>query len=575
MASDNSLTILQDDLSFWLQQTEDETNTMIAGMLSLLHDNGQLNERLQNQNWCKRMFNTVLGKNRATAQEIRQNHDRLSAYMVQAVGVLYQRNQISNQMMVSLSLQITQLYQSHLELKEMLHGLVGKLNEKIESVDNCHLLLHEIDAGIYGDEPSVTALLAVIAQIDGRMISDGRKMRILERKMSNKNLLGTDNTLTVEEFLSEIMELNDERLSVVYADLQLYRTEYLLAELAIRAIESWNLLAPSNRRMLKRQAVLDRIVEEAGVDETATFTCDKLYDDIVALRLSLLQDAANGLAVAGELCEVGVCGENGDEAEDIRTVQCGWCGEIAYVDDTFQEGDEVECPYCGERICIGEEQSTFDSVDDMRNTLYENLRGLTESLEQLKDVMSGCTAGSGGDTAEQISYWVEYYLGSEDSCTVHTGYISDDLREKAKKNIVDKDKAYLYALSGAAIGGYLGGPIGAGVGAAVGAVLGNFSRNKQEYTCDADDIVAIVDASSSHNCGSGMVFTKQGVFFSQTADVSIYIGYEDICMASGTSGVLSGKLTVERYNASDFKWIGTTIPNERVADLLNELKNIC
>lgn len=569
MASDNSLTILQDDLSFWLQQTEDETNTMIAGMLSLLHDNGQLNERLQNQNWCKRMFNTVLGKNRATAREIRQNHDRLSAYMVQAVGVLYQRNQISNQMMVSLSLQITQLYQSHLELKEMLHGLVGKLNEKIESVDNCHLLLHEIDAGIYGDEPSVTALLAVIAQIDGRMILDGRKMRILERKMSNKNLLGTYNTLTVEEFLSEIMELNDERLGVVYADLQLYRTECLLAELAIRAIESWNLLALSNRRMLKRQAVLDRIVEEAGVDETAAFTCDELYDDIVVLRQSLLQDAANGLVAAEELCEVGVCGENGDEAEDIRTVQCGWCGEIAYVDGTFQEGDEVECPCCGERICIGEEQSTFNSVDDMRNTLRENLKDLQVSLEQLEDVMGGFAADSGSDTAEQISYWVECYLGSKDSCTVYTGYISDTLRKKAKKNIVDK--ADSSAVIGAMIGVFLGGPIGAGVGAA----LGNSVKSKQEYTCDADDIVAIVDASILHDCGDGMVFTRQGVFFSQTADVSIYIRYDDISMASGTNGVLGGKLTVKRCNASNFKWTETTIPKKRVADLLNELKNIC
>lgn len=516
MASNNSLVIPQNDLSFMLQQTENETNTMIAGMLSIINKNEMLNEGLQSQPWCKRMFNTIIGKNKATATEIRQNHDKLNAYVVQAVGELYNRNKINSQIMVSLGLQITELYNSHLELKSMLHSLVDKLNEKIESIDNYHILLQEIDEGVYGNTSNIAGLLSVISQIDHRMISDSKKLRLLERKMSNMNLLSAD-TLSIRDFLIGITDLNDDSLGIVYTDLQLYQNDYVIIALAINTVESWNLLPASNRKFLKKQTIIDRIILESGVDESVNISFYEFYDEVIALRQSLI---------------------NNTKALPMDE-------ETVHYDDNGYEDDE-----------------------------YESEEVIT-SLSELMSLYGGSDIDDDeDDISEKILSCVEYYLGSESNCVTHTGYISYDLREKAKKNIVDKSDV-MSGIAGAVIGGVIGGVFGGPVGAAlIGKGLGDMGKHKQEFTCDADDIIAIVDGSAFNNCKDGLVFTKDGVFFSQTGDVSIYIEYSDISEANGTTGFLGGKLEIERYWGSDFTWTDTLIPKNKIASLLNELKNI-
>ena len=168
-----------------------------------------------------------------------------------------------------------------------------------------------------------------------------------------------------------------------------------------------------------------------------------------------------------------------------------------------------------------------------------------------------------------ISNYIEYYLGSESSYTTYTGHIAYSLREKAKKNIVDKSDI-MSGATGAIIAGALFGPLGA----LCGFAMGNSVKNEQEFTCDVDDIVAIVDASIFNNCKDGLVFTTSGVFFSQTGDVSIYVSYYDIAEVNGTMGSLGGKLQVERYLGDDFTWEDTIIPKDKVARLLNAIKNI-
>lgn len=520
MASNSSLVIPRDDISFMLQQTENETNTMIAGMLSIIDKNEMLNEGLQSQPWCKRMFNTIIGKNKATATEIRQNHDKLNVYVVQAVGELYNRNKISSQIMVSFGLQITKLYNSHLELKSLVHSLVGKLNEKIESVDNYHILLQEIDTGVYGNTPNITGLLSVISQIDHRMISDSKKLRLLEQKMSNMNLLNTD-TLSIKDFLIGITDLNDDSLGIVYTDLQLYQNDYIIITLAINTIESWNLLSASNRKFLKKQTIIDRIILESGVDESVKISFDEFYDEVIALRKSLI---------------------NNTKALSIDE-------EAIHYDDNGYEEDEDE------------------SEEEIDTGVYGNTSNITGLLSVIRRIRH--RRWRRDDISEKISSYVEYYLGSESSCVTYTGYISYDLREKAKKNIVDKSDV-MSGIAGALVGYVIGGA----VGALIGKEFGDRKKNSQEFTCDTDDIIAIVDASTFNNCKNGLVFTKNGIFFSQTGDVSIYVEYSNISEINGTTGFLGGKLEIKRYWGNDFTWTDTIIPKNKIANLLNELKDI-
>lgn len=539
MLSNSSLVVPQQDISFILQQPENEVNLMLAGMLSLINKNETLNESLQSQSWCKRMFNTIIGKNKATALEIQQNHDKLNAYVVQVVGQLYDMNKISSQIMVSLGLQITQLYNSHLELKNILFSFASKLNEKIESVDNYHTLLQEIDEGLYTSD--IRGLLSVISQIDYRMISDSKKMRLLKQKLSNKNLLGTGNQMSVKSFLIEISNISDDILGAVYADLQLYQTDYILVALAINTIESWNLLPLSNQKILKKQTVINRIIENVGVDETFEISLDEFYNEVITLRQNLFNDSKIALMATDSIFSDDV---NFEEVKQENT-------------NNLDIMEPVESS--------GEDDKFDNSLNNFQYTLSE-LSTLLECTNNNDEV----SEYSNNDISEMISNYIEYYLGSESSCTTYTGYIGYSLREKAKRNIVDKSDT-ISAVAGAVIGGVLFGPLG-GV---LGAAMGNKAKSKQEFTCDVDDIVAIVDASSFNNCKDGLVFTTSGIFFSQTGDVSMYIRYSDIAAVNGTTGLLGGKLQVERYLGDDFIWTDTIIPKDKVAKLLNAVRNIC
>lgn len=539
MLSNSSLVVPQQDISFILQQPENEVNLMLAGMLSLINKNETLNESLQSQSWCKRMFNTIIGKNKATALEIRQNHDKLNAYVVQVVGQLYDMNKISSQIMVSLGLQITQLYNSHLELKNILFSLASKLNKKIESVDNYHTLLQEIDEGFYTSD--IRGLLSVISQIDYRMISDLKKMELLKKKLSNKNLLGTGNQMSVKSFLIEISNISGDILGAVYADLQLYQTDYILVALAINTIESWNLLPLSNQKILKKQTVINRIIENVDIDETSEISLDEFYNEVITLRQNLFNDSKIALMATDSVFSDDV---------NFEKVKQGNTNNLDIIESVESSGEDDE----------------FDnSLNNFQYTLSE-LSTLLECTNNNDEV----SEYNNDDISEMISNYIEYYLGSESSCTTYTGYIGYSLREKAKRNIVDKSDK-ISAVAGAVIGGVLFGPLG-GV---LGAAMGNKGKSKQEFTCDVDDIIAIVDASSFNNCKDGLVFTTSGIFFSQTGNVSMYIRYSDIAEVNGTTGLLGGKLQVERYLGDDFIWTDTIIPKDKVAKLLNAIRNIC
>lgn len=539
MLSNSSLVVPQQDISFILQQPENEVNLMLAGMLSLINKNETLNESLQSQSWCKRMFNTIIGKNKATALEIRQNHDKLNAYVVQVVGQLYDMNKISSQIMVSLGLQITQLYNSHLELKNILFSLASKLNKKIESVDNYHTLLQEIDEGFYTSD--IRGLLSVISQIDYRMISDLKKMELLKKKLSNKNLLGTGNQMSVKSFLIEISNISGDILGAVYADLQLYQTDYILVALAINTIESWNLLPLSNQKILKKQTVINRIIENVDIDETSEISLDEFYNEVITLRQNLFNDSKIALMATDSVFSDDV---------NFEKVKQGNTNNLDII-------ESVES--------LGEDDEFDNSLNNFQYTLSE-LSTLLECTNNNDEV----SEYNNDDISEMISNYIEYYLGSESSCTTYTGYIGYSLREKAKRNIVDKSDK-ISAVAGAVIGGVLFGPLG-GV---LGAAMGNKGKSKQEFTCDVDDIIAIVDASSFNNCKDGLVFTTSGIFFSQTGNVSMYIRYSDIAEVNGTTGLLGGKLQVERYLGDDFIWTDTIIPKDKVAKLLNAIRNIC
>ena len=182
----------RDDINYLAQQSSGKINMILSGMTALMNDTDNKVETMESQGWFKRMVKTVTGKNKLTQAEIRQNHDKLNAYMSQAIAELYNRNCIDEKVVMSLGTQLNELYADHIQLKQMLGAFVSKLNEKIDSVDNFHMLTTEINQGVYSFDAPIFSICKIISQFDKRILEDSRKLDIIRRSMVSQNIINDD-----------------------------------------------------------------------------------------------------------------------------------------------------------------------------------------------------------------------------------------------------------------------------------------------------------------------------------------------------------------------------------------------
>ena len=141
-----------EDVNYLSQQSSGDINMILSGMIALMNNTDDKVATLDSQKWFQGMIKTVTGKNKITLNEIQKNHDKLNAYMSEAIAELYIRNCIDHKVIMSLGTQLNELYANNLQLKQMLGAFVSKLNKKIDSIDNFHMLITEIDQGGYCED---------------------------------------------------------------------------------------------------------------------------------------------------------------------------------------------------------------------------------------------------------------------------------------------------------------------------------------------------------------------------------------------------------------------------------------
>ena len=152
-----------EDTRFLAQQPEYETDIMVGQMTTLMQNITDLQNdtddkvaQLQNQSWFKRMTNTLFGKNKVTKHEIQKNNDKVVTYISQSVAQLYNMNLIneraicslgnrmnevymqvveSNQEMLNMKGQISQIMAVQQQTMEAMGAFVNKLNEKFDELD--------------------------------------------------------------------------------------------------------------------------------------------------------------------------------------------------------------------------------------------------------------------------------------------------------------------------------------------------------------------------------------------------------------------------------------------------------
>lgn len=325
-----------EDTRFLAQQPEYEVTTKVGQMTTLMQNITALQSdtddkvaQIENQGWFKRMSNTLFGRNKATKQEIQKNNDKVVTYISQSVAQLYNMNLINEKVISSLGNRMnevymvaTSTYQEQLNMKgqifqlasvqqqtiealgtlrqetmEVLGAFVNKLNEKIESVDNFHMLISEIEHGIYNDSSKLYNLCSILAQLDKRQMEDQGKMKLLQKVMTDAKIITFDD-ITVLRTLQEIVALPQEKIGVIYLELCNFRSSFP-ANLFADMIESYHFLSKMEKMSKKKVVIIQRVLDKYELEPDAIFSISDISE-------SFFENKQASLIEIGSIPQIGM-----------------------------------------------------------------------------------------------------------------------------------------------------------------------------------------------------------------------------------------------------------------------------
>ena len=280
-----------EDMNYLTQQSGNKLNLIISGMASLMNDTENKVTAMESQNWFQRMTKTLFGKNKATKEEIRRNTDKLNSYMTEALSELYNRNLIDKKIIMSLGIQLNELYKEHLQLKQMMGAFVDKLNKKIERIDNYHLLIKEIELGEFSKEAPIVELCKIMSQLDKTTIQDDRKMGILKKELIQYNVVTEEEVLLID-YLKSLLEIPMDEVGAIYLELQTMKDNFMAA-LAISMIEKYHFLPEMTKKLKNKNKIIEEVIVEQGLDENVALETEYIFDEFVNSKIQVYNNFIN------------------------------------------------------------------------------------------------------------------------------------------------------------------------------------------------------------------------------------------------------------------------------------------
>ncbi|MCM1235595.1 MAG: sel1 repeat family protein [Ruminococcus flavefaciens] len=411
-----------DDLRYFVQQSPNQLTTIVGQMTTLLQDitdtqndtNARV-ESMEKQSWFKRMWSTVSGKNKATKNEIQKNQDKIVSYVSQAVAQCYQMNCLDQQAIYSLGnrmnqiyAQVNDVYTEQLQMKsqlaeiqmiqqqtlQALGGFVFTLNEKIESVDNFHMLISEIQNGVYCDSSRLYSLCSVLSQLDKRQMEDNRKMSLLKDTMGKAEII-TANEVTVLQCLQEIIALPEEKIGLIYLELCNFRNSFP-ANLFADMIESYHFLPKMEKMSKKKETIIQRVLDKYELDSNAEFSLADIVESFLENKQDLLVNIENVKMI------------------DTNVVQ----GSNVYVSNAeIKEAEKLFMDYQ-----ISESLPLFHKLAESGNgramyilgEIYKNYYGGVESDDFDEDKKWTKKGADAGDILAKLNYGYNLYWSGEE-----------------------------------------------------------------------------------------------------------------------------------------------------------------
>ena len=280
-----------EDMNYLTQQSGNKLNLIISGMASLMNDTENKVTAMESQNWFQRMTKTLFGKNKATKEEIRRNTDKLNSYMTEALSELYNRNLIDKKIIMSLGIQLNELYKEHLQLKQMMGAFVDKLNKKIERIDNYHLLIKEIELGEFSKEAPIVELCKIMSQLDKTTIQDDRKMGILKKELIQYNVVTEEEVLLID-YLKSLLEIPMDEVGAIYLELQTMKDNFMAA-LGMSMIEKYHFLPEMTKKLKNKNKIIEEVIVEQGLDENVALETEYIFDEFVNSKIQVYNNFIN------------------------------------------------------------------------------------------------------------------------------------------------------------------------------------------------------------------------------------------------------------------------------------------
>ena len=323
-----------EDVNYLAKQSTGRINMILSGMTALMNDTEAKVATMESQDWFQRMVKTVTGKNKLTQIEILKNHDKLNAYMSEAIAELYNRNCIDHEVMMSLGTQLNELYADQLQLKQMLGVFVGKLNEKIDSVDNFHMLTTEISQGVYAVYSPIVAVCKVISKFDKRIIEDDRKLDILKRSLMEQNIINNVE-VPLTDYLMSIMNVPVEEMGQIYLELGTIRGNFM-SNIILGMAEKYHFLPDMAMKMKNKKALIDEMITEENLDASVVLTIYEIYEDFVKSKIDVISKLIPMEEIQSDLNSKAV--KNGYDDAQVRMIT--QYSEKQVSEKSFQEESE-------------------------------------------------------------------------------------------------------------------------------------------------------------------------------------------------------------------------------------------
>jgi len=271
--------LTNEDLNFLSKQSQNKMNMIVFGMTALMDETNDRVQQLESQTWFQRMSNTLTGKNKMTVNEIANNRDKINVYLSEAISCLYDQNKINENIILGLGNRLNELYAQQIEIKQMIGAFVTKLNQKIISIDNFHMLTEEINQGVYSAQTPIVSICRIVSQLDTRTIHDSRKMEILLRAMEQNGLL-SDEEVLFSAFLQELLTVSESDSGVIAMMFENAKEDYM-TEIALETVCQYYLLPDKVRKMKSKKAVVESVLRSNEIDLECEISTKEYYESLI------------------------------------------------------------------------------------------------------------------------------------------------------------------------------------------------------------------------------------------------------------------------------------------------------